>query len=81
MINFKVKKDEFDSLTEAGQWLWAINNKGLITITIDNDNTVFTFNEENKNEDCTLVFFKSDIGNRLGVEVLLKILGFNIERK
>ena len=77
-MNFKKAKEEFDSLTGGGQWLWAIKNKKLITLMIDNDTTIFTFNAEDKSDDCTLVYFKSDIGDHSGIEFLMKHLGFSI---
>ena len=78
-MNFKKTKENFNSLTESGQWLWAIKNKDIIELILDNDNTSFTFNDEDKTEDCTLVQFKADIGNRWGIEFLIKNLGFSFK--
>ena len=78
-MNYLKIKNEFNSLTESEQWLWAVKNKDLIEMTLDNDNTTFVFKEEDKSEDCTLFIFKADIGNRWGVEFLMKHLGFTIE--
>lgn len=75
-MNYKNLKEEFNSLTENGQWLWALNRKDLITLDLDNDNTTFTFNNEDKSEDCTLFTFKADIGNRRGLDYVLSIIGF-----
>lgn len=75
-MNYQKLEEEFNSLTENGQWLWALNRKDLITLDLDNDNTTFTFNDEDKSEDCTLFMFKADIGNRWGLEFLLPAIGF-----
>ena len=75
-MNYKRIKEEFDSLTENGQWMWAVKHKTEITLDLDNDNTTFTFNEEDKTDDCTLFEFKADIGNRWGISFLLSSIGF-----
>ena len=75
-MNYHELKNEFDSLNEQEQWVWAAKHRAEITLDLDNDNTTFTFNEEDKSEDCTLFIFKSDIGNRWGVEMLLNAVGF-----
>jgi len=41
-----------------------------------NDNTTFTFDKENKIDDCTLFMFNSDIGNRWGIPHFLIAVGF-----
>ncbi len=78
-MNYKKIREEFDSLTENGQWVWALKRKDLIHIDLDNDNTTFTFNSEDKTDDCTLFMFKADIGNRFGLGFLLKNIGFNAD--
>lgn len=78
-MNYQRLKEEFNSLTENGQWLWALGKKDKISIDLDNDNTTFTFNSEDKTDDCTLFHFKADIGDRSGVEILLKHIGFKAE--
>lgn len=70
---------EFDSLSPEKQWEWALNRKGDIKIFLDNDCTDFTFNAEDQSEDATLFCFKSDIGDRSGVEIVLKMIGFDVE--
>jgi len=72
-------KKHFDYLPEIDQWGWALERKHLITIYLDNDNTTFYFNGEEDSIDCTIFTFKADIGDRSGVEVLLKILGFEVQ--
>ena len=75
-MNYERLKKEFNSLTEKEQWAWAANHKAEITLDLDNDNTTFTFNKEDKTDDCTLFMFKADIGNRWGVPFLLSAVGF-----
>jgi hypothetical protein len=70
---------EFDSLSAEKQWKWALKHKDKIQIYLDNDCTDFTFNNEDKTEDATLFSFKSDIGDRAGVEIVLKMIGFSVE--
>lgn len=79
-MNYLKIKNHFNSLNENEQWLWAIKNKDLIEMTLDNDNTTFVFKEEeDKTDDCTLFIFKADVGNRWGLEYLMKNLGFTIK--
>jgi hypothetical protein len=78
-MNYLKIKNQFDSLTGSDQWFWAIENRGAIDITLDNDNTTFVFKEKNKEDDCHIFKFKADIGNRGGLKLLLKNLGFTIE--
>ena len=75
-MNYLELKKDFDNLNPEEQWAWANKYKSEITLDLDNDNTTFTFNKEDKSEDCTLFSFKSDIGNRLGVPMLLSAVGF-----
>ncbi len=78
-MNYKRIKEEFDSLTERGQWNYAMGVSDKISLFIDNDSTGFTFIEDNSG-DGELFYFKDDIGNRAGVEHLLAIVGFKFCR-
>lgn len=72
-------KKEFDSLDEKQQWEYAIKCKEEITLYLDNDNTSFTFDKEDKEDDCTMFYFKADIGNRWGIGYLFSIIGLKCE--
>ena len=69
----------FNSLTAQSQWLWAFGNKDKIKIDLDNDCTRFTFNSEDKTDDCTLFCFKKCVGGYSGVEIVLNLMGFKTE--
>jgi len=53
--------------------------KDKVTLTLDSDNTTFTFDAEGKTDDCTLFSFKADIGNSWGLDFLLKEIGVKHE--
>ena len=78
-MDYKKLKKDFDSLSEQEQWVWAINHKDKITLGLDNDQTDFTFNDEDKTEDCTMCYFKADVGNRWGVGMLLSAVGLKYQ--
>jgi len=70
----KMNKKNFDALDEKEQWAWLLANKDLVEqIDLDNDVTYISFRGE---EDESR--FKSDIGNRQGVNYLLEALGFSV---
>lgn len=79
-MDYKTIKKEFDSLDEKEQWEWLlkIDFKDKIQINLDNDSTDIYFLDD-ESEDAELMYFKSDIGNRQGVNYLLEALGFNVE--
>jgi hypothetical protein len=79
MTQFTQQLQEFNQLSESQQWQWALDNKASIQLYLDNDSTNFTFNDEDKSEDCTFGKFKADIGNREGAGILLEALGFSFE--
>lgn len=74
--NYQELKKEFDELSAHIQWMWAAKHRAEITLQLDNDNTTFTFNREDKSEDCTPCSFKADVGNKRGIEILLDVVGF-----
>jgi len=75
-MNYEKLKKEFNRLNEKKQWAWAAKYKAGITLELDNDNTTFTFDSEDKRDDCTLFVLKADIGNRWGIQFLLSAVGF-----
>ncbi len=79
MIDLKKIKKEFDSLSAKLQWKWVVDSqlKNEFTINLDNDNT-FIYFKEDKDADF-IMDFKADIGDREGVECLLKGIGCNVE--
>lgn len=76
-MEFEKIKKEFDSLDAKQQWQWLINTsfKDKIQINLDNDCTDISFPGF---EDAKILYFKSDIGNRQGVNYLLEALGFKV---
>lgn len=78
-MNYEKIKKDFDKMSEQEQWDFLLKNKEIISIMLDNDNTTDTFNSEDKSEDCTLLVFKADIGNRWGVDYLLNSIGVTFQ--
>lgn len=70
---------EFNELSGMDQWAFVLKSKELITLTLDNDNTTFTFDAEDKEEDCSLFSLKADIGNRWGLDCLLPVIGIKAD--
>lgn len=80
-MNLEKLKKEFDSLSEREQWDWLLNRartfQDKFEISLDNDNTTIHFFEDKEAD--YMLYFKDDIGNRCGVEHVLKSLGFNAD--
>lgn len=74
-------KSHFDNLSEEDQWKWLIETdmKDKFRIGLDNDNTSIHFYEDEDADMDHTLYFKADIGNRWGVELILKGLGYNAE--
>ena len=67
-------KETFNALDKNEQWIWLVENKGLVTqIELDNDETYISFIDQSG--ECR---FKSDIGSRGGAFCLLIALGFTV---
>ena len=74
-MDYQKEKVKFNKMSEKKQWEYIVRNREKITLDLDNDNTTFTFDAEDKSDDCTLFMCKADIGNRWGLNYLLPVIG------
>lgn len=67
--------ETFENLNEKEQWEWLLKTdlKPFFNIGLDNDTTSICFDCDEEAD--YLMYFKSDIGNRQGVEYLLEFIG------
>lgn len=69
----------FNNLDEKEQWKWLLNTelKPYFSVILDNDSTSICFDYDEEAD--FLMYFKSDIGNREGVDLLLSLIGCKVE--
>lgn len=76
----KIQVIQFDEMSFSEQLKFMIENKKHIVIYLDNDDTFFTFKEDEQNEDEYETFtLHYHFGDSVGVEQLLKTLDFEVE--
>lgn len=70
--------ETFENLNEKEQWEWLLNTelKPFFDIGLDNDTTSICFHCDKEAD--YLMYFKSDVGNREGVEYLLEVIGCTV---
>lgn len=78
-MDYKELQSSFDLMSAEQQWEWLVKTdlKDKFVIYLDNDSTVIYFSEDT--EANHRMSFKEDLGNRSGVNVLLAVLGCNVE--
>lgn len=78
-MDYKKIKEEFDEMEPSEQWRFVVDNSEKITMHLDSDNTDFTFDDDpelsEEDGDPTIFYLKDDIGNRRGLDHLLKLVG------
>jgi hypothetical protein len=78
-MNLQEIKSQFDKMDEQEQWAWLVvtDLKKEFVLWMDNDTTSIYFKSD---EDANYpLYFKDDIGNRCGVEHLLKAIGVDAQ--
>lgn len=78
-MDYTKLEHDFSALSEKEQWQFVLEHKSEITLQLDNDNTTFTFDSEDKTDDCTLFELSADIGDRAGVQIVLQLIGIKAE--
>ena len=78
-MNLQEIKSQFDEMNEEQQWAWlvATDLKDSFRLFLDNDNTSILFNDDEEAEH--VLYFKADIGDRSGLDFLLKSIGVTAE--
>lgn len=81
-LNIEQLSKEFDLLDEVEQWEFVLKHKDNIKMILDNDNTTFTFVDDNGEDlDDPFNYFsiKAWIGHDYGVRILLPLIGIDAE--
>lgn len=74
----EMAKSIFDSLgTDKEKWTWVLNNKDKmeLSVTLDNDNTLLIFGEDEEEGEHIYSAFNDYLGHSYGVSELLSALG------
>ncbi len=66
-------------LTNRDFWKLLIENKELVTIILDNDQTIVAFNELQDEYGERVTIDAPCVGNTEGIFFLLETIGFNVE--